>query len=485
MVATILEPEISSLESQLKELQAQIAATQARMAALDEAESVAGGALQGIAAAVEKIAGLAPNAIARFWAAVMKLNNGGDDSSNGGGNLPIKQPNSPNGNGHSHKPDVILGKDIVEVSAAELAQHLEEQVAALAPELNGQFSELVCFLEDAPSTALTGQSVEIACPISKAPQEQSYIELVQLSQVLAYQRLHNGEIPAAYIAFKSKTRAEAWGRWLVAENNIAAGFEVRAAKRILGFKWEIKLWGISIDHIQRLGKIDFNNAPNDQALSSWLETASPVEQVQTTQHPTIDPTDVPVGVSLRSTDDDFLIEYIVWATVIARDNGVPKPTQKQIGRLVLGNGIEAYRPRSGLCQMFTKTMDAVVHLIGGAGLKITDLLAAQELLSASQQAPPAATSTVTAQTTVEVLPEVIDTEEEVSAALSVGSSVQITSARHGEQLVGQVGTITAATPVGCVVVIGDLTRWFCTDEVKLAEKPVLVGVVDGDEDIEF
>jgi len=100
---------------------------------------------------------------------------------------------------------------------------------------------------------------------------------------LAYQRLHNGEIPAAYIAFKSKTRAEAWGRWLVSQNNIAAGFEVRAAKRILGLKWEIKLWGISLDHIQRLGQVDFSGVPNDQALNAWLEAAAaPAVEERTT-----------------------------------------------------------------------------------------------------------------------------------------------------------------------------------------------------------
>jgi len=478
--ATIFAPEISTLESQVAQFQAQITATQARITALGEADTVASGALQALQNAVAKISGLAPNAIATLKAAALNLFQGGDDSQgDDDGNQPIQPTPSPNGNGHSHKPDAILGKDIVEISSAELEKYLENQADTVAPELNGQFSELVCLLEDAPSTALTGQFVEIACPINDAPIEPPYIELVQLSQILAYQRLHNGEIPAAYIAFKSKTRAEAWGRWLVSQNNIASGFEVRAAKRILGFKWEIKLWGIIDERIQRLAKIDFNNAPSDQALNAWLETPPPVavavEEIPTRQHPTIDPTDVPLGVTLKSTDDDLLIEYIVWATVIARENGVPKPTQKMIGRLVLGNGIEAYRPRSGLCQIFTKTMDAVVHLIGGAGYRLADLLAAVEMRDTTEQEPLAPS--------VEVLPEVIDPQE--LSAIQIGSSVKIISPRHGEQLLGQVGTITAATPVGCVVVLGDLTRWFCTDEVQLAETPALVEVVDEDEDIEF
>jgi len=510
VAATILLPEISILELQVQELQAQIAATQSRITVLGEADAVASGALQALQDAVQKISGLAPNALATLKAAALNLFQGGDNQGDDGGNPP-QSPAPPSGlNGNGYKPEAVLGQDIVEISAAELAQYLERQATEIVPELNGQFSDLCCLFEDAPSTALTGQFVEIACTIPEAPQEQSYIKLVQLSQTLAYQRLYNGEIPAAYVAFKSKTRAEAWGRWLVGENNIAAGFEIRAAKRILGVKWEIKLWGISFNSIQRLGKINFNNAPSDQALNVWLEAAPPaVEELLTQQedaisaptpaekdveaqptYPTIDPLDVPVGVSLRATDDYLLREYIVWATVIARDNGVPKPTQKAIGRLVEGNEIEAYRPRSGLCRTFTQTMDAVIHLISGAGYQMADLIAAQEMLEGMRKEEPSSPVVAPLQTIVEVIPDSVETPEvtvpDSAPVLTVGSRVEILSPRHGEQLVGQVGTVTAATPVGCVVLIGELTRWFCSDEVVIAEAPqVLVGAATGVEDVEF
>jgi hypothetical protein len=474
VTATIFAPEITTLESQVAQLQAQIAAAQSRITALGEADAVVSGALQALQNAVQKITGLAPEAITTLKAAALNLFSGDDRRGDDSGNQPITPSPSPNNNGHNHKPETVLERDLVEIAKAELEKYLENQADKVAPELTGQFSDLACLLEDAPSIALTGQAVEIACPIPDAigSQDMPYIGLVQLSQLLAYQRLHNGEIPAAYIAFKSKTKAEAWGRWLVGQNNIANGFEVRAAKRMLGFKHELKLWGISFENIQRLGKLDFNEVPNDQTFNAWFEAAKPVvektlevgpedkistpdvtEAEQETAYPTIDPTDVLQGVTLQSTDDDLLSEYIVWATVIVRDNGVPSLTQRQIGRLVQGSKIEAYRPRSGLCRMFAQTMDAVIYLMSGAGLRMVDLVAAPEMPDANQEE----TSTPNAGVTPKVEPQ----------EFSVGERVKIISPRHGEQLVGQVGNVTVTNPLGCVVVASDLTRWFCSDEIMV------------------
>ena len=48
-----------------------------------------------------------------------------------------------------------------------------------------------------------------------------------------------------------------------------------------------------------------------------------------------------------------------------------------------------------------------------------------------------------------------------------GSSVEIVSDRHGDDLIWQVGVIKVANAVGCVVEVSGKTVWFCVDELVL------------------
>lgn len=52
-----------------------------------------------------------------------------------------------------------------------------------------------------------------------------------------------------------------------------------------------------------------------------------------------------------------------------------------------------------------------------------------------------------------------------SQVFQVGDRVEIVSDRHGQDLVWQVGTVTAATSVGAAVEVAGQIRWFCTDEI--------------------
>lgn len=52
-----------------------------------------------------------------------------------------------------------------------------------------------------------------------------------------------------------------------------------------------------------------------------------------------------------------------------------------------------------------------------------------------------------------------------SQLFQVGEGVKIVSDRHGQDLVWQVGTVTAATSVGAAVEVAGQIRWFCTDEI--------------------
>ena len=62
------------------------------------------------------------------------------------------------------------------------------------------------------------------------------------------------------------------------------------------------------------------------------------------------------------------------------------------------------------------------------------------------------------------------TEVEAEAEPQVfieGSSVEIVSDRHGEDLVWQVGVIKVVSALGCVVEVLGRTVWFCVDELTL------------------
>lgn len=54
--------------------------------------------------------------------------------------------------------------------------------------------------------------------------------------------------------------------------------------------------------------------------------------------------------------------------------------------------------------------------------------------------------------------------------IHVGDKVEIVSARHGDELVWQVGIVKVAnSAVGCVVEVLGQIRWFCVDEIVLTK----------------
>jgi hypothetical protein len=68
----------------------------------------------------------------------------------------------------------------------------------------------------------------------------------------------------------------------------------------------------------------------------------------------------------------------------------------------------------------------------------------------------------------------LEPEVAIAAALDpqvfqIGDRVEVTSDRHGENLVGQSGIVTAATEKGAAVNVNGTMRWFCIDEVTLVE----------------
>jgi hypothetical protein len=83
----LFQSDIQNLESEIASLQAVIAARQSRIDQLNQAENVAGSAIQTLQDAVVKVSELAPGAIALLKSAVMGLFSSGE-----GGNNPSPEP---------------------------------------------------------------------------------------------------------------------------------------------------------------------------------------------------------------------------------------------------------------------------------------------------------------------------------------------------------------------------------------------------------
>jgi hypothetical protein len=154
-----------------------------------------------------------------------------------------------------------------------------------AAPLTGQHCQFTSHWEhDWELEPFDGQSWEIASPLccllSDVPQHNenkgtteadgmAYIELVAHpeNKAITYQRKHDGEIICAYIGFRTKAIAQSWMNFLEA---ITARVELRQAKRMQGFRWEMKVKGMSIQQIERLAKEAI-----DKAYRTEVNTAVP------------------------------------------------------------------------------------------------------------------------------------------------------------------------------------------------------------------
>jgi hypothetical protein len=304
-----------------------------------EVESQAQTDLGSLKALVEKCSSLGGNnAIASLKTAVLELF--GTDDGNEGGNQPTPTPDDdpdepellclngetgdclttadlddsdlepdiqlivgvcPSGNVHTQEsPDNPLADDHVLSSGAEL----NRQTCSIDPDLHWEntapdgssweiATPLVCLLwMDAPLlgqhctiTSIATEQNENKC--TQEGEQVAYCELVNVTDAIAYQRkTATGEIICTYIGFRTKSIAQSWMEFFEA---ISSKLELRQAKRMQGFKWEMKVRGLSIKQIERYAKdCDFAksyNSTESPAQVAGLEPPSGWKQVQIEREP--------------------------------------------------------------------------------------------------------------------------------------------------------------------------------------------------------
>jgi hypothetical protein len=266
---------------------------------------------------VDKCKEVAPSAIASLKSAILNLfSDGGNDD---GGNQPSdptpdtdpvleQTPVTEEVEEISFIDEDCLEYDTLEGQRCHIDQELDFYWTTAKPEgqawdfaspitclledasLLGQHCQLSCYWQhDWELEPLDGQAWEIASPLccllSDAPQpnddkgtneaeKTAYIELVTHpeNKAIAYQRKHDSEIVCVYVGFRTKAIAQSWMHFLEA---ITDRVELRQTKRMQGFRWEMKVKGMSMQQIERLAKEAIDKAYRTEVDSRKPPTYTP------------------------------------------------------------------------------------------------------------------------------------------------------------------------------------------------------------------
>lgn len=75
---------------------------------------------------------------------------------------------------------------------------------------------------------------------------------------VGYFHTPDGHLGTCYLASNNKSKLQSWGHYLVRLKLISA-FEIRSAKRLVNYKYELKIWGVK--NLKFLYQIDTNLLP--------------------------------------------------------------------------------------------------------------------------------------------------------------------------------------------------------------------------------
>ncbi|MEW5861431.1 MAG: hypothetical protein AB1861_29305 [Cyanobacteriota bacterium] len=325
----ILAQELNVLDSEIASLQALIEAKRQQQEVLTSAESLASEALSRLTQAVSRIGEVAPGAIASLKTAVLTLfadGDGGNDD--GGGNKPTDPTpdTDPTPGADDDEPELIAfngetgdyllsdGSTSVEgessvpcgVCGADLqdeANYPEFVTAALAGICRSCEAEAIK-AENSPSATEDSENKNTS---SEGETTVPYVELVKVSDAIAYQRKHDGEIVCCYFGFRTKAIAQSWLHFFEA---ITSSVELRQAKRLEDCKWEIKAKGVSIKQIERFkAECDFSKSYRSEIGSAkppHVEVTLPSDKIQEGQRiRTLCGKELVVTTSLQHSDQTF------------------------------------------------------------------------------------------------------------------------------------------------------------------------------------
>ncbi len=130
------------------------------------------------------------------------------------------------------------------------------------------------------------------------------------------------------------------------------------------------------NHPRAMTGLDAHYCPD---CKKSIESGTAAYETMLSKSKEIDLNNLPVGFSLKRTDDWFCEEYNVWAWGYKNERGVPRIIQKHLGRLVQHpDGIYTYRVASGIARTFSTTRDAIAYLVRVVGTSFEEIQRAFE-----------------------------------------------------------------------------------------------------------
>jgi hypothetical protein len=361
-------------QAQIQEHQ-QLAEHYRNLAAQREAKAAELVALeQEVMSAVQTIKGiqekLDPATAATLQSQILNLLGGGDDDGGGGGE-PADSTETTNGDGKHYQTAIDFNH-----------YHLEAE-----PAFQGTETPEASTDTETESSADTPEDENLEGESSSEPEKPAFTEFVEVSDRVGYLKIqHSGEIKAAYAGFTQKQRAESWGKWLAVRHEVASGFEVRAAKH-LPFKWELKLWGLNINQINRLASENLAASPHTQVDTERSRSAKPPTYQKPNPQKPVDPTQInpgdvvtPIG---KSTDTYEVVQIMpngildckslqTGVSLGLRPSAVTLVSKSEqeakAGIIEAGNSVEVKDPtdgeaRTGIVQAITKNPLAPIVVV--------------------------------------------------------------------------------------------------------------------------
>lgn len=305
----IFQSELSTLGSEISQLLAQVEAARQKQAQLTELDALTDSSLTQLRDVVSKVGHYAPDAIANLKSAVLTLFDSGVSGIDSGEPIAptidddvleystlegqscefasFLELDKPLGAGDRfwHGATWSTGTVIQRLGDVECKVQIDGAIGTVTldrPKLHYMPTSLEgqsCDIDTAPAT---GQSCTWASPLcsliwedtpllgqhctitpsatednennsTSEGKQMPYIELVQHPQnsAIAYQRKHDGEIICVYVGFKTKAHAQSWLHFFEA---VTSRVQLRQAKRLESYKWEVKVQGVSVKQIERYAR---------------------------------------------------------------------------------------------------------------------------------------------------------------------------------------------------------------------------------------
>lgn len=157
--------------------------------------------------------------------------------------------------------------------AIDAMQTAIQKIKAIAPQDINKFKDAMAELLITEEPHYQSEPEYLEDPEQPEEEENSMymsphgqFEIIGLSETIAYCRNnYENSIQCAYAGFNNKLRAEQWGNNFK-EQNIINRFEIRPARRLDNFKYELKMWNISLESLQAIANYNLASAPTEKTL---------------------------------------------------------------------------------------------------------------------------------------------------------------------------------------------------------------------------